>query len=88
MPNDADYRCRVCGWLHAEPPWGLDGRTPLFEYCPCCGVEVGYQDATPVGARRFREQWLSKGAPWSEPEQRPADWNIDEQLKRAPAEFR
>ena len=70
------------------PPWGDDGRTPLFEHCPCCGVEFGYQDATPTGARRFREAWLSGGGRWSEPEGMPANWSLQEQLTQIPVQFR
>lgn len=87
MPSDDLYRCRVCGWLNREPPWGVDGRTPLYDYCPCCGVEFGYQDATPEGARKFREAWIGSSAAWSEPEERPDDWSLDEQLADIPAGF-
>jgi hypothetical protein len=88
MPSDDEYRCRVCGWLLREPPWGVDGRSPLFDYCPCCGVEFGYQDATEDGARRFRDLWVERGAPWSEPEECPDAWKLDEQLAHVPDEFR
>jgi hypothetical protein len=88
MHNETLYRCRVCGWKLPDPPWGMDGRTPLYEYCPCCGVEFGYQDATPAGARRFREQWLARGAHWAEPDQRPEQWSLDDQLAEIPIEFR
>ena len=85
--NDV-FRCRVCGLPLDDPPWGLDGHTPLYEHCPCCGVEFGYQDATPLGAKKFREAWLAAGASWDEPERRPPDWSPLEQLKHVPEEFR
>ncbi len=88
MPNEGSCHCRVCGWLLTDPPWGADGRTPLFDYCPCCGVEFGYQDAAPAGARRFRELWLAKGAPWSEPDQRPPNWDLNAQLAAIPVLFK
>ena len=88
MARDEEYRCRVCGWKLAEPPWGPDGATPTYDYCPCCSVEFGYGDATPVGARRHREQWLNRGAAWDEPSQRPDDWDLDAQLAKVPAAFR
>lgn len=88
MPSDEELRCRVCGLKQDSPPWGEDGRTPLFEHCPCCGVEWGYQDATPVGACRYRERWLKEGANWDSPAQRPKDWDLQEQLAAVPAEFR
>lgn len=88
LSDDEACRCRVCGWLLPAPPWGADGRTPLFGYCPCCGVEFGYQDATPEGARKFRHQWLSRGAPWGDAAQRPPGWSLEDQLAKVPAAFR
>ena len=88
MRSSDAYRCRVCGLHLDDPPWGLDGRTPLYEHCPCCGVEFGYQDATPIGAKKFREAWLAAGAKWDEPGRKPPDWNPMEQLEYVPAEFR
>jgi len=88
MPNDDLSRCRVCGLELDEPPWGLDGKTPLFEHCSCCGVEFGYQDATPAGARKFREAWVASGAVWDEPARKPAVWSVEVQLAKLPEGFR
>jgi hypothetical protein len=88
MPSDEALRCRICGLKLDVPPWGDDGRTPSFEFCPCCGVEWGYQDATAVGARRYREQWLKAGAAWESPELRPAHWDLQAQLMAIPTGFR
>jgi hypothetical protein len=89
MPRNSDlYRCRVCGLKLEDPPWGLDGETPLYEYCPCCGVEFGYQDASALGARTFREKWLASGAEWSEPKEKPPDWDLVKQLEHVPEAFR
>lgn len=74
--------------LLAEPPWGMDGRTPLYEHCPCCGVEFGYQDATPEGAKNFREAWLAAGAKWDDPVKKPPEWNPTGQLEHVPDRFR
>lgn len=82
------YRCRVCGLDLPDPPWGIDGRSPNYEYCPCCGVEFGYGDASPVAARRSREAWLRDGASWSDPEERPCSWSLDEQLTGVPKDYR
>ena len=71
-----------------SPPWGPDGRTLLFEYCPCCGVEWGYPDATPEGARTFRKKWLESGGEWDQPDQRPPDWVREQQMAHIPSEFR
>lgn len=85
---DELYRCRVCGRFDDESPlWGDDGASPTFEYCPCCGVEAGYQDITPEGARRFRERWLSAGGAWADGAA-PQEWDRDAQLARVPERFR
>jgi hypothetical protein len=81
------YSCRVCGLDQEEPPWGMDGLTPLFEHCPCCGVEFGYQDSTASAARAFREAWLAGGAGWDHAESRPAAWDPAEQLAQIPRDF-
>jgi hypothetical protein len=80
--------CHVCGYRpEGEPPYLQDGGG-TFAYCPCCGVEWGYQDSLPAGARRFREAWLAGGAPWSQPELRPDDWDLQEQLTHVPEAYR
>lgn len=88
MLNKEIYGCRVCGLSLVDPPWGFDGQTPLYEHCPCCGVEFGYQDATVAGVRRFREEWLASGAPWDEPEEMPTNWDLARQLECVPEAFR
>lgn len=83
---DAVWLCLVCGLdLRGvdDPPWGADGMNPTFTYCPCCGVEFGYQDSSLNGIRRARERWLL--APeWAQPKLRPAGWSLDHQLKQLP----
>lgn len=86
--DDAALNCRVCGYRNVEPPWGEDGRTPEYDFCPCCGAEHGYQDSTATGARVFREKWLLKGAPWDEAAAKPPDWDLEVQLRGVPADFR
>jgi hypothetical protein len=81
-PNEAIMRCRVCGLLQGEPPWGDDGASPTFDFCPCCGVEFGYGDASPVGIQRWRQNWIANGAKWDKPEEKPANWNMQEQLRK------
>jgi hypothetical protein len=78
----------VCGWKAAEPPWGPLGNLASFDICPCCGVTAGYEDAQPSAARSFRERWLSSGAQWWRPSERPAGWNLNEQCAHVPAEYR
>ena len=83
-----DHACRVCGLLYDEPTWGADGCTPLFEICPCCGVEFGYEDCTPASTERYRKKWISEGCAWFRPDDRPADWDLSNQLKNVPPAFR
>jgi hypothetical protein len=58
MPNADIAYCRVCGFRPDKTSRGSDGLTPSFEIWPSCGVEYGYEDATPAGVRKFREAWI------------------------------
>lgn len=82
------HRCRVCGLLQDEAPWGEDGCSASFNICDCCGTEFGYEDATLIGILRKRERWLADGAQWFSPKATPSDWNLQEQLQKIPEEFR
>lgn len=88
MHSDQARFCRVCGFESDDPPWGLDGLTPTFEICPACGVEYGYEDATPVGVRRYREKWLAAGSRWSDRTVAEDGLGVAEQLQRVPEEYR
>lgn len=81
MLNEKLIRCRVCGLRQDELPWGDDGQSPIYDFCPCCGVEFGYGDATPLARQRWRQQWISLGSPWAEPQRKPVGWDLDEQLR-------
>jgi hypothetical protein len=81
-------RCRVCGLVQREPPWGLDGQSPSFNICPCCGVEFGYEDSDPSALASYRSSWLANGATWFRPKERPAGWSLDDQLAEVPAPWR
>jgi hypothetical protein len=82
------HRCRVCGLWSEDEPWGPDGRSPTYFICDCCGAEAGYEDVLPAAARTHREGWLARGAPWFWPRAKPDDWDLDEQLRHVPEEFR
>lgn len=82
MRRTGDPYCRVCGYQSAEPPWGEDDRTPSFDYCPCCGVEWGYQDSSQLGVERFRTFWLQAGAPWRDSSQAHDGLEVAERLAR------
>ena len=87
MENDATFRCRVCGVMLGYAPWGVDGDTPDYSICPCCGVEFGYEDSLPSGVRAFRSRWIAAGTPWFEPALKPVDWDLDRQLELIPQQF-
>lgn len=87
MRSDSELRCRVCGYKSENPPWGDDGKSPLYDFCQCCGVEHGYQDASPTGARLYRSEWIRAGAKWDNVEAKPSDWNLSEQLSHLPVGF-
>lgn len=87
MHNDICMVCRVCGYKSESPPWGEDNSSPNFDFCPCCGVEHGYQDATPAGTRKYRENWINSGAVWDDSKMKPKDWSLDVQMLTVPAEF-
>lgn len=79
-------RCRVCGWLSDDAPWGKDGATPSFEICDCCGVQFGYEDCNAASIVSFRKTWLDKGASWFNKDVRPENWSLEDQLKLATQE--
>jgi hypothetical protein len=73
-----------------EPSMTMDELCDLasFDVSPCCGVTAGYEDCQPSAARSFRERWLSSGAAWWQPSERPAGWRLDEQLAHVPEKYR
>jgi len=79
--------CRICGLKQPDLPWGVDENTPTFDYCYCCGVEFGYQDSNIDAIRKYRTKWIREGAVWNEPEQRPSNWSLEEQLKDIPEKY-
>lgn len=82
MPNTDGRFCRVCGYEPPDPPWGMDGNSPTFVFCSCCGVEWGYGDATPKAIMAHRARWLSEGALWYEPDMNDA-LSVGSRLERA-----
>lgn len=87
MPDDR-FRCRVCGLLQADPPWGDDDRTPNFGICDCCGTEFGHEDCLRAGVLRKRAAWLAAGAVWFSPRGKPPGWSPETQLDRIPPAYR
>ncbi|MFO0575564.1 MAG: hypothetical protein U1A78_16335 [Polyangia bacterium] len=80
LNDDRAWHCRVCGLRQKSQPWGMDGKTPSFEICDCCGVEFGYEDASPQAAEAYRRSWLARGAPWFHEAAKPSSWDLEKQL--------
>ena len=79
----ANHRCHVCGVSLVSDPW----KSPLvFEYCPCCGVQFSYGDATTKAVKARRAEWIAAGFPWNNPALKPAGWSAQEQLARLEAQ--
>lgn len=78
--------CRVCGYKNEGPaedyPWGSEGDTPRYTFCPCCGVESGYGDATQAAVRKSRDAWMQSGYNWDAPDSKPPGWTPETQLAR------
>lgn len=79
--------CRVCGLEQDEPPWGIDGKSPSFIICYCCGAEFGYEDFTLKAIRSHRHKWLTNSVKWWEEKERPKNWDLLSQLRNIPQEF-
>jgi len=73
--------CRVCGYALGFAPWGENNSDPTWEICPCCGTEFGYEDSTIAGVQQARQRWIEGGARWFDNKAKPANWDINLQLK-------
>lgn len=75
------FACRVCGLIQDEYPWGEDGKTSSFNICSCCAVTFGYEDNNTLSTIKYREKWVADGKVWFSPEEKPNDWDFEEQFK-------
>lgn len=91
MPNKSFSvlkQCRVCGYEFDDLyPWGVDGKTPSFEICDCCGTEFGHDDATLLAIKQKRAKWIEGGALWARPQVRPSHWSVETALAKIPHEY-
>lgn len=78
--------CRVCGFDEGEDRWQPDG--PGYDICSCCAAESGVDDRTKADALRYRNAWVAAGMPWFAPDERPAQWSGESQLRDVPAAWR
>ncbi len=85
--NSKINNCPVCGLEQAEPPWGVNGVTPSYQICSCCGIHYGVEDDTYEQVVAYRQKWLANGAVWFDSKVKPDDWELNEQLKGIPEEY-
>ena len=64
-----DSRCPVCDLPLDFSPW-IPGVGALFEICPRCGIQFGYDDCAggkveqrPAIYAQWRERWEAAGRP-------------------------
>ncbi len=84
---DYEHLCLVCGQIYEASL--TDAREDIDGFCDCCGCHFGADDYSPVSARAQRKEWLEEeGGRWFLESRRPSDWNLEEQLKNIPPEWR
>jgi len=74
----------ICGFQLDAPPWSTQW---IYEYCPCCSCQFGYNDASIKAIAAYRINWIDSGTPWFQPARRPNDWSFEEQLAMIPKEL-
>ncbi len=85
--SDRETICRVCGYEDGSSFW--EGGWPdESNICPCCDHEPNVGDASVMSLRNYRGYWLGQGAVWSRPKLRPKGWDLLEQVKKIPTEWR
>jgi hypothetical protein len=72
--------CRVCGLTQDDLPWGIDGNSPNYEICDCCGVEFGNEDYKYESVLKYRENWIKKGMLWFNKKNKPLEWDFEKQF--------
>ena len=80
MSSNSDtktYLCACCGYRLLELPQRNSAGGASHEICPSCGFESGYtDDELELSFENWREQWVSRGLPWSSKSQpKPEGWN-------------
>ena len=73
--------CPVCGFDGLKEPPYDDHGFPSYIICPCCGYEYGYDDNNlNLSFETYRHKWITAGANWFIPCEKPTNWNLQEQL--------
>lgn len=80
------YNCVVCGCDELDMPQYTEDGGAMFNICPCCGFQAGFDDDAknePITIEEYRIQWVKSGAPWfASSTKKPYDYNLREQLMR------
>lgn len=81
--NNERFICPVCGFDGLEEK-ALDNETwkdyYTYEVCPCCDTEFGF-DNYKFSYSTLRTNWFKNGASFKYLEDKPEDWNLENQLK-------
>jgi hypothetical protein len=85
--DKTETACRICGLDVGEVLFDKFG-APQYVICQCCYGESGIGDDNVSQVREVRGYWVASGAPWHEPEARPADWDVLRQLANIPPHWR
>lgn len=74
------FICIVRGFDKLEMPQYKDDGGPMFNICPCCGFQSGYDDLDrEMIIEEYRERWIREGAKWVIPLE-PLNWSFKEQI--------
>ena len=79
--DSKSYVCPVCGCKELLGPPYDDHNDPLYEICPCCGVDFGVQDFE-FSHSELRDCWIKLGMKWRFLPA-PVNWDPLKQLKAA-----
>jgi len=89
-PARINFASRVptvaCAASISEASVGAEERRPTFEICPCCGGESGYETAIHA-ERRVPCEVARPRRTVVQPNARPANWSLDDQLLQVPERF-
>jgi hypothetical protein len=80
MDSKMSYYCHVCG---LENEFEIDD----YDICECCAHERCCDGTSPESVRQYREKWLKNGAKWLWRRTKPANWDLQAQLRNIPLEF-
>lgn len=78
------YICPVCGYKGLdEPAYDETYLEGSYDICSCCGCEFGFDDFDfkLLTFQTAQNKWLSEGAMWFNKNEKPKNWNLEDQLK-------